>query len=264
MPRSSDNVWDHFEKSSERKTNPTGTQQHFIATCNYCKASLSGQPKRMKVHLSKNCSSVPPEVKEQYLIDLNIKKQEISDDKNNNDNIDDDNDDEINHEVNEINTIVAHAFYATGIPLATIENSFFIEALRKLNPEYQLPSRKILSTTLLQKEYKQVSTSIKNQVKNANYVCLISDGWTNIHQESIVNFMVTTPQPIFWKALETKECSHTGQFIAEKFDDVIKEIGISKIAAVITDNASNMKKAHEILHKKFPNIIFLGNNFNLI
>jgi hypothetical protein len=261
MPRFSDNVWDHFEKSSERKTNSiTGAQQHFTATCNYCKTSLSGQPKRMKIHLSKHCSSVPSEVKEQYLL-------EPSDNKNNNDDNNDNDDNDNNNdkvEVNEINNIVARAFYATGIPLATIENPFFIKALCKLNPEYQPPSRKVLSTTLLQKEYKQVSTSIKNQIKNADYVCLISDGWTNIHQESIVNFMVTTPQPIFWKALETNESSHTGNFIAEKFDDVIKEIGISKIAAVITDNASNMKKAHEILHKKFPNIIFLGNNFNLI
>ena len=76
--------------------------------------------------------------------------------------------------------------------------------------------------------------------------------------------MITTPQLIFWKALESKENSHTGEYIAEQFDIVIKEIGISKIAAVITDNASNMKKAHSILQKYYSNIIFLGNNFYLI
>ena len=121
-----------------------------------------------------------------------------------------------------------------------------------------------MSTSLLQKEYKQVSTNIKKQIKNSNYICLTSDGWTNIHQQPIINFMITTPQPIFWKALESKENSHTGEYIAEQFDIVIKEIGISKIAAVITDNASNMKKAHSILQKDYPNIIFLGNNFHLI
>ena len=121
-----------------------------------------------------------------------------------------------------------------------------------------------MSTTLLEKEYKQVSADMQKQIKNSNYICLTSDSWTNIHQQPIINFMITTPQLIFWKALEFKENSHTGEYIAEQFDIVIKEIGISKIAAVITDNASNMKKAHSILQKDYSNIIFLGNNFYLI
>ena len=54
--------------------------------------------------------------------------------------------------------------------------------------------------------------------------------------------MVTTSQPIFWKALEIKESLHTGKYIACQFEIVIEEIGISKIAAIITDNARNMKK----------------------
>jgi Protein of unknown function (DUF 659)/BED zinc finger len=271
MPRSLDAVWNYFEKSSERKANPSGTQQHFIAICNFCKTSFSGQPKRMKLHLCKHCPNVPQEVKKQYLKPKNKNNNDDDDDDDDDDgggdydNDDkDDNGDDSNDSSNETNTIVARAFYASGIPLATIENAFFIQALHKINSEYHPPSRKVLSTTLLEKEYKQISANIKNQVKNANYVCLISDGWTNIHQESIINFMVTTPQPIFWKALETKESSHTGDYIAQQFDTVIREIGSSKIAAIITDNASNMKKAHKILHEKYSNIIFLGKNFNLI
>lgn len=264
MTRTSNAVWDHFEKSSERKK--TGEQQqHFIATCKYCKTSLSGQPQRMKNHLSKICSDVPPEVKQQY---LNLEKtQKISndnDDNNKNTNDDINNDDNNNNEKKkEIDITIARAFYASGIPLATIENPFFIQALQQINPEYCPPSRKKLSTNLLEKEYKKVSEDIKKLVKNANYICITSDGWTNIHQESIINFMITTPKPIFWKALETKENSHTGEYIAQQFNDVIEEIGIYKIAAIITDNASNMKKAHTILQKKYPNIIFLGNNLIL-
>ena len=254
MTRTQDSVWNYFEKSSERKKDSSGTQQHYIATCNYCKTTLSGQPKRMKDHLSKHCSDVPLEIKEQY---SNLKKSN-KEEQENSDNSSDNDDDNI--EKKEIDTKLARAFYASGIPLATIENPFFIQALHKINPEYHPPSRKVLSTSLLEKEYKQISSDIKKQINDANYICLTSDGWTNIHQESIINFMVTTPQPIFWKALETQENSHTGEYIAQEFDIVIKEIGISKVAAIITDNASNMKKAHSILHKNYPNIIFLGNS----
>ena len=250
MTRISDAVWNHFKKSPERKKNiTTGVLQHFLATCNYCEITMSGQPKRMKAHL-KNCPNAPLEIKEQYSEPKN-KEQETSEI-----------DDKINKKETDIK--LARAFYASGIPLAVIENPFFVQALHQINPEYNPPSRKVLSTRLLEREYKQISIDVKKLVKNANYICLTSDGWTNIHQEPIINFTVTTPQPIFWKALETKEISHTGDYIAQQFEIVIEEIGMSKIAAVITDNASNMKKAHRILLNKYPNIIFLGNNFNLI
>jgi len=257
MTRTLDPVWNYFKKSSERRTDQAGVKQHYIATCNFCDTTMTGQPKRMKTHLNKNCPNAPPEIKNQY---NENKEQESSD-------VDDNNiEDSVKEkeEKEEIDIAIARAFYASGIPLATIENPFIIQALHKINPEYQPPSRKSLSTTLLEKEYKQVSADINKQIKNANYICLTSDGWTNIHQQSIINFMITTPQPIFWKAIETKENSHTGEYIAEQFDIVIKEIGVSKIAAIITDNASNMKKAHSILQKDYPNIIFLGNNFHLI
>src|SRR6266540_3106949 len=194
------------------------------------------------------CPNVPSEIKEKYSPNSENKEQEIS---NNNNSI----------EKKETDIKIARAFYANGIPLAVVENSFFIQTLHQINPKYNPPSRKVLSISLLEKEYKQVSTDAKKLVKNANYICLTSDGWTNIHQESVINFMVTTPQPIFWKALETKESSHTGEYIAYQFEIVIEKIGISKIAAIITDNASNMKKVYKILLTKYPKIIFLGNNF---
>ncbi len=51
--------------------------------------------------------------------------------------------------------------------------------------------------------------------------------------------MVITPKLIFWKAIETKEKWHTGTFIAQQFDIVINEIRVNKVAAILTDNASN-------------------------
>src|SRR6266498_3462873 len=170
MTHTSDAVWNYFKKSSERKTDSTKTkQQHFLATCNYCETTLSRQPKIMKAHL-KNCPNVPSEIKEKYSLNPENKEQEIS---NNNSSI----------KKKKSDIKIAHAFYANGIPLAVVENSFFIQALHQINPKYNPLSRKVLSTSLLEKEYKQVSTDIKKLVKNANYICLTSDGWTNIHQE---------------------------------------------------------------------------------
>ena len=66
MTHTLDPVWNHFKKSTERKTDQAGTKQHYIATCNFCDTTMTGQPKRMKIHLNKNCPNVPLEVKNQY------------------------------------------------------------------------------------------------------------------------------------------------------------------------------------------------------
>ena len=37
------------------------------------------------------------------------------------------------------------------------------------------------------------------------------DGWTNIKKDPVVNIMIATPTPIFYKAVETGDNSHTGE-----------------------------------------------------
>jgi len=116
-----------------------------------------------------------------------------------------------------------------------------------LRPAYELPTRNKLSNDLLNNAYKNVTENVTQQVKKTNLVCITSDGWTNSRSEPIINFMVTTPNLVFWKAIETKEKCHTGDYIAEQFEIVINEIGANKVAAVLTDNVSNMKAAHNTL-----------------
>jgi len=111
---------------------------------------------------------------------------------------------------------------------------------------------------LLNDKYNEITENNNNQIEKSKYVCITSDGWTNNRNESIINFMVTLPKPLFWKALETKESLHTAEYISEKLEEVISEVGQDKVVAVLTDNAANMKKAHKILNNKFNKIIFIG------
>jgi len=45
--------------------------------------------------------------------------------------------------------------------------------------------------------------------------------------------------------------------LADKITDVITNIGVKKVAAVVTDNAPNIAKAQNIIEKQFSNIINL-------
>ncbi|KAE9521289.1 hypothetical protein AGLY_018308 [Aphis glycines] len=80
------------------------------------------------------------------------------------------------------------------------------------------------------------------------------DGWINIRNESIINFVVTTPKPIFYKSLPTGVDRHTGEHIAEQSISVIEDIGPRKVFGVVTDNAKNMKKAWNFITEKYPHI----------
>ena len=48
--------------------------------------------------------------------------------------------------------------------------------------------------------------------------------------------------------------SHITDYILSVVEKVIVNIGINRISAVVSDNASNVKKAREIVHEKFKNI----------
>jgi len=52
--------------------------------------------------------------------------------------------------------------------------------------------------------------------------------------------------------------SHTSEFLSNKINNVISEIGDDKFAAIVTNNASNMKLAHQIVHKTYPKILNLN------
>lgn len=78
---------------------------------------------------------------------------------------------------------------------------------------------------------------------------------------------MTTPKPVFFSAHPTGEIRQNSKAIADDLECVIIKVTANKISAIITDNASVMKKAWRILEVKYPKIIFLGciaHNLNLL
>lgn len=76
--------------------------------------------------------------------------------------------------------------------------------------------------------------------------------------ESIVNFILTTPDPVFFKSIPTATERHTGEYMANIISTVIEEIGPDKFLSCVTDNASNMKRAWLLLAEKYPHMSFYG------
>jgi hypothetical protein len=155
--------------------------------------------------------------------------------------------------------LLGRAFFSSGISMNCIENPDMQAFLKKSMPWFKIPSRYVLSNTILDREYKKLSYLVGKTLNNSpEFVCITSDGWSNINKLSIINYMITTPKPFFYKATSMNEERHTAENIANGIETIIEEVGTSKVAAVITDNAANMKAAWRILQRKYPQKIFLG------
>ncbi len=80
--------------------------------------------------------------------------------------------------------------------------------------------------------------------EHSKKLTLISDGWSNSHGESIINYLlVARTEAIFLKSIATGKDHHTGEYIADGLIEIISEIGSQNIIAVTTDNARNMKSS---------------------
>lgn len=96
----------------------------------------------------------------------------------------------------------------------------------------------------------------------------------NFSNKAIMNFIICTPSPIYYKLVATTEEKHTGDYTSQQVESVITEIEIKKFIAVITGNTSTMLKATKILTTKYPYItlegcaahvlnLFIGNIFKV-
>lgn len=54
-----------------------------------------------------------------------------------------------------------------------------------------------MSNTLLEAEYYRLKVNMDKKIKSAMALGLVMDGWTNICGRGVVNFIITTPEPIF-------------------------------------------------------------------
>ena len=156
------------------------------------------------------------------------------------------------------NKLFVRMVASANLPFNIVENKEFIDFIHFLRPAFQIPKRHAIVDNLMPELYNEIHTEVMKHVEKANTLSLVTDGWSNIRGDSIVGYVVTTPQPLFWKCHNITNEIHTGEFIASKLEEIISELNPQKVTAVVSDNAANMKSACAILCKKYPWIISFG------
>ncbi|CAG4984385.1 unnamed protein product [Parnassius apollo] len=84
-----------------------------------------------------------------------------------------------------LHTLLAKAVYVTGTPLSMVEHPLWINFFEKLQPQYKLPSRKTISTTILEKTYNSMHRELKEDLMTQKCLHLLLDGWSNYRNEEV-------------------------------------------------------------------------------
>jgi len=153
---------------------------------------------------------------------------------------------------------IALHYYLTGTSFQRIEEKNLARAVHMLRPDVVLPDRRQLAGNLLDKCYSKLQQKQDSYLTLA-CVCLTTDGWSNIRNEPIVNYMAASPErTVFLESVATGMQGHTSEWIAEDIDRVIEKYSKTTFAGAVTDNTSANKAAWEILKGRHPTMFFHG------
>lgn len=154
----------------------------------------------------------------------------------------------------ELDDMLSKAIYVSGTPLAIVEHPLWQEFFKRLRPSYKLPTRKKVSSTLLDSQYGKMKAAVDDEIKSASVLHLQCDGWSNVRNEPILNFIITQPKPFFVDSIATKKNRHTGDYLGTQIESMIEKYGSEKFYSVIGDNARNMQAGLKKGTAKFPHI----------
>ena len=133
-------------------------------------------------------------------------------------------------------------------------NVYWKRFLNVLHPAYTPPTRHALSTHLLDAESNRGQVKVKQIIEKADCIAIISDGWSNICGQGIIN-IISTPQPVFYKSTDTRDNRH--QSLHCRWAEG-SHLGPQKVFALVTDNAVNLKAAWSKVEKSYPHITPIG------
>ncbi len=136
------------------------------------------------------------------------------------------------------------------MPLNVVYGKGFCHMLEKLNPRYQVPSRKTMTEKVLPAMYAEVKeTKVLPAIQAAEYCALTTDCWTSRSNDSYIGLTVhflTSDWHHQHFTLENRELpgSHTAEHLAETLREILSnwKIAESKVSCTTIDNAANIHK----------------------
>jgi hypothetical protein len=178
--------WEYYERSENTQDG------HACITYKFCEFSLyRGKCAKMEGHLANHCKEALGYVIRKYLQKLsNSEKSEETSNFSSNSSFNtkkrkltDKTQTSLKQSFNQIeeltsgyitriNRALVKFFVCCCISFQIVENPFFMDFIKELNPSYILPSREILSGRLMEEELSKVNYKVSEELKNENNLTL--------------------------------------------------------------------------------------------
>ncbi|CAG8489960.1 4565_t:CDS:2, partial [Scutellospora calospora] len=118
----------------------------------------------------------------------------------------------------------AKSVFRYGLFLSLSEMEPIKDLWHQAKPTFKLPSRKKLSTKLLDHVFDETKHDVETLINKSINMCLISDGWSDLIQQHWTNYILTTPKPVFFTAHPIGEMQQNAETIAKDIEKIISEV----------------------------------------
>ncbi|CAL4106216.1 unnamed protein product, partial [Meganyctiphanes norvegica] len=132
-------------------------------------------------------------------------------------------------------------------PFSILEDDGFKSLMHALKPNYDMPSRRFMTYTIIDSIYEAAKKSLKETINIAKYISITTDIWSSSSDDT---FISCTGHCIFDNFVQQVVVLHTrpfpknptGENISKILKNMVQEYNIPnyKIHAIVHDNAANM------------------------
>ena len=149
-------------------------------------------------------------------------------------------------------SLIKNVIISCALPISIVENQHIRRFLSDVDPKFVPPCRQTVTNSFLPQYLQEKKMKLQASLKECSDVALTTDAWSDRRAHGILG--VTVHKFVDGKsfsellAFRSLPGSHTGQRVAEELEIIINEFELqSKIRFIVSDNASNMKKAMHVL-----------------
>lgn len=151
-------------------------------------------------------------------------------------------------EVEIVTQALGDLFFGCNIPFSVVESTHFKNFIKTIRPAYEsyIPSRKVLSTTILDDAYERMLQQCRSEVKED--VVILIDGWRNSssNTKTVTSMVHTTNGKCMfidsWNLTnQTEDFTKLLEIVEESVEICNAKYNLN-VYAIVSDNASNMKK----------------------
>lgn len=172
-------------------------------------------------------------------------------------------------EAKELNKAVTYYIAKDAMPVFTVTKPGFKHLLSKLNPRYEVPSRKHFTEHEIPSLYSDIrDNKVQPAVTKASFFSGTTDLWTSGSCDPYLTFtihFVDASWNLTSNCLDTVPlyADHTGANIAETTTDILENwnLDVTRLVAMTTDNGSNVVAAYRNLN--ILRVSCFGHNLDL-